>query len=275
MTATDKMALNNLYDCDAVSTKIIVEFLKEENERTMNANKQLIETLSELKGEIKTLKDTKIPALERDMNNVKDTKIPDLEREMNNVKDTKIPDLEREMNNVKDTRIPDLDRDMNNVKDTKILALEREMIQVMNPAYVYQCAYQNYWGTDNAIITYDKLTTDVTSGGSNRDFSGGFNKDTGVFTVSYSGVWTVSYSISSSQRSGSGTYHNDLYLYLNGQRIEESRHSTYNYNSDHVGSLGGRTLHLRLEDGDTVTVLAGEINELYSITICFELAHID
>ena len=90
----------------------------------------------------------------------------------------------------------------------------------------------------------------------------------------YSGVWQVSFAIRSAQYSGET---NQAWLYINGEQIEESRHNTYYYDSEgHVASLGSRSLYMRLESGDTISLRTGEIGYgLWHITLCFELAQSD
>ena len=83
----------------------------------------------------------------------------------------------------------------------------------------------------------------------------------------------MTYSIKSRQKSG--YTHNKAWIYLNNVKIEESQHNANNYNSGNVYSLGSRTLHMRLEEGDQVTLRTGEINWLYHITVCFELSQFD
>ena len=62
---------------------------------------------------------------------------------------------------------------------------------------------------------------------------------------------------------------------LNGVSIDESYHYTYNGNSDYFYSLDSRTLHMRLEEGDQVTLRTGTIHALYSITVCFQLSQFE
>merc|ERR1719450_1164715 len=101
----------------------------------------------------------------------------------------------------------------------------REVVdQVRNPLFAFQCAWQDGWNTDNAIITYDRLTYDDMSGGSIYNVTGGMDISTGVFRVGFSGIWTVTFSIKSYSKGGSS---NDVYLNLNGERIVESNHWTY------------------------------------------------
>ena len=86
-------------------------------------------------------------------------------------------------------------------------------------------------------------------------------------------MWTVSYAIRSIQFSGDS---NAAYLYVNGNKIEESVHYTvYTGSEGSVYSLGSRSLYMRLEAGDTISLRTGTIQFLYEITLCFELAQFD
>merc|ERR1712227_1191716 len=159
--------------------------------------------------------------------------------------------LEVEME-AKDQRIAALEEEMKRLRgrmtETEETDLQlREMVdQVRNPPFAFQCAWQDGgWTSDDSIITYDRLTYDDISGGTIFNVTGGMDIFTGVFTVGhgFSGVYTVTYSIRSTQYSG---IYNDAFIYLNGVKIEESVHFTYNSNSGGVDSLGSRTLHMRL-----------------------------
>ena len=131
--------------------------------------------------------------------------------------------------------------------------------------FSYQCAYKNHWTAGNSIITYDTLTISSMSG-----VAGGLNIKTGVFTAGLSGVWSVSYSLKSRQYSG-----DEASLYLNGDHLVESSHDTFH--SGEVRSLGGRTLYMRLQSGDSLTLGTGSVRNggLYQITLCFEFSRPD
>ena len=192
-------------------------------------------------------------------------------------KDQRIAVLEDAME-TKDQRIAVLE-DAMETKDHRIAVLEDVMEtkdqRIDDPPYAFQCAYQDSWSADYSVITYDRLTFDEISGGSIYNVSGGLDITTGVFTVGhgFSGVWTVSYSMRSYQSSGEYNY---AWLYINGEQIEESEHVTYYSGSEGwVGSLGSRSLYMRLEAGDTISLRTGLIEELAKITLCFELAQFD
>ena len=70
--------------------------------------------------------------------------------------------------------------------------------------------------------------------------------------------------------------HNQANLYINGEKIEESFHNAYYGGSEGaVGSVGSRSLYMRLESGDTISLRTGDVSYLYEITLCFELAQFD
>ena len=90
----------------------------------------------------------------------------------------------------------------------------------------------------------------------------------------YSGVWQVSFAIRSAQYSGET---NQAWLYINGEQIEESVHWTYYDGSGgHVSTLSSRTLYMRLEAGDKISLRTGKVGYgLHHITLCFQLAQVD
>ena len=90
----------------------------------------------------------------------------------------------------------------------------------------------------------------------------------------YSGVWQITHTIRSLQYSGD---YNQAWLYINGEQIRESYHWTYYGGSEGwVGSLGSRSLYMRLESGDTISLRTGNVGwGLYDITLCFNLAQFD
>ena len=185
MTGTDMMALNTLYNCETVSSQVIIQFMKEENAR-----------------------------------------------------------------------------------------VNRKFKQLKNKPFAVQCGWQDLWKTDHSVITYDRLTINEISGGSSHN--GGLDINTGVFTVpldhGFSGVWALTYSFSSWQYSEQS---NQAWIFINGEQISESEHHTYNGDMAGDDSLGSRTLYMRLEAGDAITLRTGPIEYLSLINLCFELVRGD
>ena len=178
-------------------------------------------------------------------------------------RDTQMCELEEEM--------ASLTGRMDVTEETDVL-LRGMVDQVRNPPFAFQCAWQDYWSAANSVITYDRLTYDEISGSSMYNVTGGLDINTGVFTVGqgYAGVWGISFSIQSNQNPGQ---RNQADLYINGRKIDESHHGTsYDNSGGNVVSLGSRSLYMRLESGDTITLRTGEVDGLYDITLCFNLA---
>ena len=213
-------------------------------------------------------KDQRIAVLE-DSLETKDQRIAILEVAMETLesntetRDIQMCELEEEMKSLTER--------IKVTEDTDVL-LTGMVDQIRNPPFAFQCAWQDSWTTATGVITYDRLIYNEMSGG-----SGGLDIHTGVFTVGdgLSGVWAITYSLISAKDSGEG----DLaYLYINGEQIDESVHTTY-YNSSEGGvaeSLGSRSLYMRLEAGDTVSLRTFFVTaDLYYITLCFELAQFD
>ena len=179
----------------------------------------------------------------------------------------------------RDTQMCELEEEMKSLTGRITVTEETDVLlrgmvdQVRNPPYAFQCAYQDYWTADDSVITYDRLTYDEISGGSIYNVTGGLDITTGVFTAGFSGVWTISYTMTSFQYSGE---YNVAWLYVNGEQIVESKHYTGYYGSEgRVDSLGSRSLYMRLEAGDTISLRTGFLKGLNDITLCFELAQFD
>ena len=88
----------------------------------------------------------------------------------------------------------------------------------------------------------------------------------GVFTVPVTGVWRVSFSLISQVKK----QQNQVYLYHNQQRIEETLHYTHSEYYK-VLSTGGRELITRAEQGDTFHLGTATMDYwFYNIITCFE-----
>ena len=89
----------------------------------------------------------------------------------------------------------------------------------------------------------------------------------GVFTVPLTGVWKVSFSLYSYVSTGQI---NDVFIYHNQQKIEETWHRTGSKYYT-VRSTGGRELITRAEQGDTFHLGTYRIGGLVdNIIACFE-----
>ena len=81
------------------------------------------------------------------------------------------------------------------------------------------------------------------------------------------GVWRVSFSLRSEVNTGQ---QNNVYIYHNQEKIEETRHRTYSENY-WVDATGGRELITRAEQGDTFHLVTGRMDNYFRhIITCFE-----
>ena len=216
------------------------------------------------KDEMMEVRDQRIAVLENAVETLEKAVITkDIFTDAIETRDSQMCELEEEMKS--------LTGRITETEETDVL-LRGMVDQVRNPPFAFQCAWQDGLTSDNSVITYDRLTYDEISGGSIYNVTGGLDINTGVFTVGFSGVWAVTYSIQSWQYSGE---YNQAWLFINGEQISESEH--YQYNGDMAGddSLGSRTLYMRLESGDNLTLKTGTIQYLSQITLCFELVRGD
>ena len=201
-------------------------------------------------------------------------------REEIDIRDELISDMKEAME-TKDKRLAVLEAAVE-TSDVEVKSLSErvketeELREVVEQPYAFYCAWQDYWIFDDTTITYDRLTFYSKSDGpESSNLTRGFDLSTGVFTVGegFGGIWSVSFAIKSQTHSGES---NTAYLYLNGQRIEESYHFTSYYGQVYVESLGSRTLYMRLQEADTLCLATGKIGwGFYDINLCLQLVKPD
>merc|ERR1712083_11804 len=122
--------------------------------------------------------------------------------------------------------------------------LQKEVTILRDSPFLHMCGSHYDLLSGSKTIPYSKLFYSSTN-----TEGGGLDITSGVFTSPWGGSYTVTWSTSSWTLSGSG---NDIYLYKNSNKVEESRHYSVNYNGAYVSEQGGRTLTLYLAMGDTL-----------------------
>jgi len=148
----------------------------------------------------------------------------------------------------------------------KISALEGNVTR--HDKGVYYCGYQDNTWSKGATITYQSLVTSYHSSGVG---SGGLDTSTGVFTAPLQGVYTVTWSLYADNDDWDPAV--QIYLYKNGNRMDESYHrSYYTGPSGQVWDQGGRSLVLQLAEGDTVKLYCENCSAgVYRITFCISM----
>ena len=90
----------------------------------------------------------------------------------------------------------------------------------------------------------------------------------GVFRVPVTGVWRISFSVETKV-----TYNdkNEVYIYHNQRKKDETRHYTYISHYHGVRYTGGRELFTRAKQGDTFHLGTQKAdNGVHRIIACFE-----
>merc|ERR1712156_596699 len=114
---------------------------------------------------------------------------------------------------------------------------------------IIQCGYKHFWANDQKTITYDRLITDHMLG----DYYGNFDLEAGTFTAGMY-VW-YSFDYSSSVPYNSLNDYIEVYLWLNGVEVPESRFWTTTSSSNTPGWFledGSCKMTLQLKEGDRV-----------------------
>merc|ERR1711936_950658 len=274
---------------DQMTKKLETLFLE------MNMMKSKIEALesdkNKLRREVLTMKG-EISTLESDKNNLR-REVTTMKREVTTMKsdkkkiESKISTIESDKNNLRrevtsmKNEISTLERRLTTEKqgleskvnslESRIIKLEndktskeRRLTKIENKPYAFQCAYQDNWTAEKSIVKWDKFITNLM-----RGVTGGLSLSSGEFTVGHSGVWEVPYTLRSANERESWS---NAYLYINGRRLSESEFHTGWFDS--VFSMGSRTLFIKLNRGDKVTLQTTGLNGngLYLNTLCFHLA---
>merc|ERR1712037_909589 len=152
---------------------------------------------------------------------------------------------------------------------TALMEPELEVTRVKEPPFIHACGSYSGWLTIvSSTIPYSSLLYSST----NMPGVGGLDTETGVFTAPHPGSYTATWSTYATDDAG------DLpvliYLYKNGQRIQESRHvSSYSGPSGLVADQGGRTLVQHLALGDTLELYCDDCSaEIWYTTFCVSLS---
>ena len=90
----------------------------------------------------------------------------------------------------------------------------------------------------------------------------------GIFTVPVSGAWRLTYSMESKLDSGE---ENLCHLYINGDKLWATQHSTYNSMTGTVESTSGRVWTLEASAGDKIEIGTDKMDRVYyKILFCAE-----
>jgi len=167
-------------------------------------------------------------------------------------------------------KIDQLTERLDNFFSTQLVRLEDKIHNKLRTHAAY-CSHKNWFKVENAIIDYDKLLYSDHFG-LQGDHSG-LNTHNGKFVAGISGTWAVHFSMWTQPDMSESI---NVFPYKNGVKIPE-----YMYFSDsspttygHVGSTGGRSFYLHLEQGDELYLGTEKCEDVISdIVFCISLQH--
>ena len=163
------------------------------------------------------------------------------------------------------------------IKDLEMRLSSAETILKKVPARVLgdapgmaQCAYKDYWGTIagsplDSIISFDKVYFSDFNDEALMDT--GFNISSGVYTApNQVSDGAMTFMITWSLQSFDDDLHDGgtIFLYKNDVRVDQS----YQNSDGGVRDMGGRTLLLELDVGDTLYLYCSNCYEMLFVNVC-------
>merc|ERR1712013_17323 len=148
--------------------------------------------------------------------------------------------------------------------------LENEIARMKNPPHMHACgSHYNGQTIVSGTIPYTTLLYSSTN-----TEGGGLDIESGVFTSTWPGSYTVTWSLHCGNDAQDPTV--NIYLQKNGNNIKESKLDSYFTGDGHVGDMGGRTLVLHLNRGDTLQLYCDDCSAgVYFTTFCVSLTTFD
>jgi len=135
------------------------------------------------------------------------------------------------------------------------------------------CGFKWEWTSANSVITYNNLLL-------SEGDAGTLDASSGVWTTNVPGIYMVTWSLRSRLE---GDDDNWIFLYRNGKKMGESIHGSYidkpASSSQVIGEQGGRTMLLRLDAADTLSLRTDSLRRsfggAYFIQFCVNLVAAD
>merc|ERR1711915_1016136 len=154
------------------------------------------------------------------------------------------------------------------VKDEELV---KDVSFLKSPPVYHICVYQTYTSATSSNVPFEKTVYSQCNNCQNANF----DLASGVYTNGWPGTYTVTWDLNADD--GAGDHYVEIYLKKNGETIDESRHvSYYTGSSGDVSDQGGRTMILRMETGDQLSLYCDNCNAgVYDITFYISLTTAD
>merc|ERR1719378_1360163 len=189
---------------------------------------------------------------------------------------SKVQDLSEENTELKSTVIDlkvensELKNDIQKLKvkneelECQATELVKEVSFLKSPPVYHICVYQIETHATSSNVTFYKTLYSQCNNCQNANF----NLTSGVYTNGWPGTYTVTWDLTA--QDSYGDRFKSIYLKKNGVKIEESRHySQYSAYTGFVEDQGGRTMILRMDTGDTLSLFCENCSaQVNYITFC-------
>merc|ERR1711915_803353 len=165
----------------------------------------------------------------------------------------------------------------NDQLECKATEIVRDVSFLKNPPYYHICVYQQNTDVTKSNVQFSKeLYLDCNMcDGEEGNSPANFNLASGVYTNGWPGTYTVTWDLQADDDHGYSYV--SIYLRKSDVLIEESHHySRYTGSSGKVAEQGGRTMILRMETGDTLSLWCENCSaNVLGITFCISLNTFD
>merc|ERR1719378_1864632 len=149
--------------------------------------------------------------------------------------------------------------------------LVKDVSFLKSPPVYHICVYQSYTTATSSNVDFEKTLYSQCNNCQNANF----DLASGVYTNGWPGTYTVTWDLTALDDAGENWV--DIYLKKNGEIIDESLHvSRYTGSSGWVDDQGGRTLILRMETGEELSLWCEDCSASVNlITFCVSLTTAD
>merc|ERR1719378_992558 len=203
------------------------------------------------------------------------SKVQDLSEENTELKLTVIDQIE-DLQELK-AENSELKKDIQKVKvkheelECQATELVKDVSFLKSPPVYHICVYQSYTTATSSNVDFEKTLYSQCNNCQNANF----DLASGVYTNGWPGTYTVTWDLTALDDAGENWV--DIYLKKNGEIIDESLHvSRYTGSSGWVDDQGGRTLILRMETGEELSLWCEDCSASVNlITFCVSLTTAD
>jgi len=257
---------------------------KEKINQLAEAVLKLQEKTTTLEVEVKTLKQNQEEDAKKfnDIISKQQTEIKVLQEEMSICQEQR-SDTELEIKEYKEESMFAIEEQNNKMSTLQkdLITMNRTVVEndanmkvLRDAPESFACGYQDSWNATHSTITYDSIFYER----SNQP-TGGLDIGSGVFTAPYPGTYTVTWTLNSDNGKGISAA---LYLYRNGDRVDESYHYTklepyYGvFQSGNEADKGGVTLMMYLDMGEEISLhYTGGDAHVLNVMFCVQMVQFD